>query len=162
MCWACGHFELIISTNHACSLTIGAYRTTFITLHGLLISNKISRYTGPAYFDVSFLAMKAPATRLPVEPARRHRARVWGLRCCEFWGETPKSMPSGYFLFRCERICRYGMRIIGRTQPTVSAITRHQEPRIPADQIGPLHPGFGCHPCIEGTRAALPSLSDSL
>lgn len=44
-------------------------------------------------------------------------------------------MPSGYFLFRCERICRYGMRIIGRTQPTVSAITRHQEPRIPADQI---------------------------
>lgn len=44
-------------------------------------------------------------------------------------------MPSGYFLFKCERICRYGMRIIGRTQPTVSAMNRHQEPRIPADQI---------------------------
>lgn len=44
-------------------------------------------------------------------------------------------MPSGYFLSKCERICRYGMRIIGRSQLTVSATIRHQEPRIPADQI---------------------------
>lgn len=107
MRWASGDFELIIGTNYACSLTVGAIRTTFITLgKNDYQQPKISRHTeSPAYFDVSLLAMHTSTTRLSVKTAGGHCSQPSrGGLCCENVDKDkrPRSMPLG--LFSCAGI----------------------------------------------------------